>query len=131
MTVFQVIGLSGAALFVGLNLLRLVRRPEARMSAVAWIAIGLLGAYTLADPDSTTRIAGLMGVRRGADLLLYLGTLCGIAAFFYVCLRLRQIDRSITTVVRRMAIEHAVIPDPEAADRAAFAGEYDVEEPVP
>jgi len=131
MTVFQIIGLAVAVLFVGLNLRRLVRRPESRMSALAWISIGLLGAYAIHDPDSTTRFAGLMGVRRGADLLLYVGTLCGIAAFFYVCLRLRQIDRGITAVVRRMAIQHAVIPDPEGAEAASFAVEYDVEEPIP
>lgn len=131
MNAFQIIGLSVAALFLALNFRSFVRQADTRATSLAWIAIGCLGAYAIFDPDSTTRFAGLVGVQRGADLLLYVGTLCGIAAFCYLCIRLRRIDRSITTVVRRIAIEHAATPDLLERGLPSLAEDYDVEEPIP
>ena|SRR5271167_1408580 len=58
-------------------------------------------------PDSTTRIAHLLGVGRGADLLLYLALFAGIHGFLLLYLRTRRLERKVTELIRAVAILNA------------------------
>ncbi|MAG29466.1 MAG: hypothetical protein CL908_01075 [Deltaproteobacteria bacterium] len=130
MNAFQVIGLSVAALFLILNVRSFTHSPQTRGTSLAWIAISCLGAYAIVDPNSTTRFASMLGVRRGADLLLYSTVLCSMAAFFFLCVRLRQLERSITCVVRRLAIDQAETPESIGAEGPGTACPLDLEGPI-
>lgn len=71
----------------------------------------LAGAVLVAAPDLSSAIAQLVGVGRGADLVLYLGLL-GLS---FVCLllyaRLRDMEASLSELVRSIAVQNARIPD--------------------
>lgn len=58
-------------------------------------------------PDSTSKMAHVLGVGRGADLLLYLGLLGGIHLFLLLYLRSRRLERMITEQIRALAIRDA------------------------
>ena len=69
-----------------------------------------LGIVMTVVPDFTTTIANLVGVGRGVDLFFYLAIL-GLA---FMCLllysKLRDLEASITTLTRALAIKKAHAP---------------------
>lgn len=96
---------------LGLVVLLLQRRGTARTRA--WkrlIMVALAGAavVSILNPDLTTRVANFVGVGRGTDLLLYLLT----AVFLYVAagfyLKFRDVERQLTVLARRLAIDEAL-----------------------
>lgn len=71
------------------------------------MAIILAGIVFVVKPDWLTIIANLIGIGRGTDLLLYLV----IVVFFYLyvlqIIRIRKIERDITSIIRNNAIKNA------------------------
>jgi hypothetical protein len=97
------------ALFLGLALITLSAAMRgARKRVVAfWMAVWAVGAASIIWPHATAVIAHRLGIGRGADLLLYVSVLVMFVAFFYVYTRFRRLDRQITLLVRRLAIQNA------------------------
>ncbi len=93
--------------------LRLRKKTYDRLIVIFFI---LAGAVLVIMPDWTTAIAQLLGVGRGADLLLYLGLL-GLS---FVCLllysKMRELETALTDLVRSIAIAGARSPD-QAGDK--------------
>ena len=90
---------------------------------VLWLLIWGSGGVAIVWPRSTMIVAHALGIGRGADLLLYLSVLGSLVGFFYIYTRFRRLDRQITVLVRRLAIENAKeplagaeVPAPSAAD---------------
>jgi len=85
------------------------------------VVFSILGISMIIAPDWTNWAANLVGVGRGADLLIYLA----IVGFGFVILlfysKIKALDASITDLARSVAIERAVgssgsepkRPDPE------------------
>lgn len=66
-----------------------------------------LGAWAVVVwPESTQRVAGALGIGRGTDVVVY----AAIAAIFFLLFRLHvkleTINRQVTQVVRREAVEN-------------------------
>lgn len=80
-----------------------------------WLAVWALGAGAIVWPHATAVVAHALGIGRGADLLLYLSVLTMFVAFFYVYTRFRKIDRELTLLVRRLAMQNAAAPGEPAA----------------
>lgn len=70
-----------------------------------------VGIYFAWRPDDLSAIAHLMGVGRGADLLLYIWVVVSFLAIVALMLRLRALREQITTLVRHIALTEA-IPEP-------------------
>ena len=74
------------------------------------VFFSILGISMVIAPDWTNWAANLVGVGRGADLLIYLA----IIGFGFVILlfysKLKALDASITDLARSVAIERAVGP---------------------
>ena len=87
---------------------RLRRKTWDRLIVIFFI---LTGAILIAVPDLSTAIAQMVGVGRGADLLLYLG----ILGLSFVCLllyaKLRQLETTLTELVRLIALQNATSPE--------------------
>jgi small membrane protein len=62
------------------------------------------GLLAVINPNETTEIAKLVGIRRGADLLMYSSVLGFGVGFYVVSLRLRQMSREITLLTREVAL---------------------------
>lgn len=86
---------------------------EASLWSVFWlVAMGVLWV-----PDSMTRIANLLGIGRGADLVLYFGLAILFYMVFRAYVRMEKIERDITKIVRKIALDSVGHSDDSHNDR--------------
>jgi small membrane protein len=83
------------------------------LERVITIIIILVGIVFLIYPNLTTRIANLVGIGRGSDLIFYLFIIYGIFWFNILSTRNRQIDRKLTKIVRAIALANPYFGNPE------------------
>jgi hypothetical protein len=97
-----------------------IRKRVAAFWMLVWVGAGIGALW----PRSTVLAARALGIGRGADLVLYCSVFAMLAGFFYIYTRFRRLDRSLTLLVRQIAIENAIRPDatrllpPEAGEPA-------------
>lgn len=103
----QILLMTGA---FGLLLILLRRRAAARTRAwkrLILVALVFVAIVSILRPELTTKVANLVGVGRGTDLLLYLLT----AVFLYVVmgfyLKFKDVERQLTLLVRHQALTEA------------------------
>jgi len=75
-----------------------------RLGAILWSVLWVAAAVVVLLPDVASRFAGLVGVGRGADAVLYLSVIFLFYLIFRIFLRLDKMDRDITTLVRRVSM---------------------------
>jgi len=107
MRLFQMIALPCMAAMLLVSARSLVKTPARPLAPLAWIALWLTGMVAVIYPDSTTQLARMLGIRRGADLLVYSAVLASIAGFYVMSVRLRQLSREITVLTREVALLEA------------------------
>jgi hypothetical protein len=110
MNLFQAIALLLFALLSALTLSAGLRGTVRKRVVVFWLALWGVGSTAIVWPHSTALVAHALGIGRGADLLLYSTALVMIVAFFYVYSRFRRVERQLTLLVRRLAIQNAAQP---------------------
>jgi hypothetical protein len=104
------------ALFVVLALFTIsagMRGAVRKRIVVFWLSVWLSGSIAIVWPHSTAVVAHALGIGRGADLLLYSSVLVMFVAFFYVYARFRRLERQITLLVRRLAIQNVAKAAPQ------------------
>lgn len=106
--VVAVIVVSLAMMRGGVNARHLaVRRIMLMIFAVA-------AALSIFFPDTLTRVAGFLGIGRGTDLVLYATIVCFFVFMATTYQRFRNMETSITSLSRRIALDEA--PRPWAVD---------------
>jgi hypothetical protein len=80
------------------------RRQLSRMQLLFVILFFTAGATGVVSQDLTMRLAALLGVGRGADLLLYFAVLLGVLVSANFYFRFRENDRILNELVRRVAL---------------------------
>ena len=90
---------------------------EGLFLAIVW----LVAALAVVWPDETTRIAKVLGVGKGTNLLLYCTVVAMVIGFLMIYARLRALRREMTLLVRQLAIRDAVGMQ-SSGDPAARAG---------
>jgi len=81
-----------------------------------YLALVSAGLIFILFPELSTRVANLVGIGRGADLVLY--TFIVVALFNHVSLisRMRGLERQLTQLVRTIAVdEPRSVPEQPAA----------------
>ncbi len=68
---------------------------------IFWLAVGL----AFITPESLTKLANLLGIGRGADLVLYVAVVVVFYLIFRIFVRLEKMERNITKVVRKNTLE--------------------------
>ncbi len=68
---------------------------------IFWIGAGVIVLY----PEATNFLARLLGVGRGADVIIYFSLILLFYFIFYLTVRLRVIERQITEIVRKISLE--------------------------
>jgi hypothetical protein len=81
--------------------------PQIPLIGGAVICTALFGAYIVWMPEHATYVANLIGIGRGADLVLYVWVLIGSAAMLLLYLKLREHFQLITSLARKMALSDA------------------------
>jgi hypothetical protein len=64
----------------------------------------LIAILTILLPNTTNTIAHWVGVKRGADLLLYILTLAFIFSIFYGYIQSKRLQKRIVLLARKIAI---------------------------
>ncbi len=110
MTPFQWLSLACLALALVWELVMLaVGRGNWRVALVrcgVWIA----AAIAITRPDLLQSLANRIGIRRGADLLIYLLALTFLATTFFLYSRYVRLERQVVQLVRELAILEAKRP---------------------
>ncbi|MBV7327895.1 DUF2304 domain-containing protein [Chloroflexi bacterium TSY] len=107
MNLFQLITLPLIG-FVLLGLvLRLIRTDQPRLVLLFWITLWLGAGIAIYQPDLTIRIAAMVGIGRGADLVLYLVAISFLLTLFIVYNKFRTLESNLTVLVRELAIRDA------------------------
>jgi len=70
---------------------------------VFWALVGIV-AY---QPDATMYFARLLGVGRGADVVVYLALALLFFLFFKLMVKVEKIDKKITKLVRENALSNS------------------------
>jgi small membrane protein len=107
---FQFVGIFVCLLLAGWSVRRYLQGQRPRSLSLLGIAVGLLGAVTIFDPEITTRIARALGIARGADLLIYLVALAFLVSWFYFYQRIRSLSAAVTMLARELAIRNPRVP---------------------
>ena len=104
MTAFQILLVLALAGLLGGTVVAWIKRWASRGVLAAWGGLWIVGLVAACQPDATTRVASVMGIRRGADLLLYCTALAMPAGFFMMYVRLRRVRSDLTILTRQVAI---------------------------
>ena len=108
MTLFQLIAFP-IALALGLrSALRLLRGERYRLRGVFATLLWTAAAFTILIPNATTRIAHLLGIGRGTDLVTYLVALGFLWSWFYFHQKITRTARHVTELSRALAVERAL-----------------------
>lgn len=104
-----------ALLRIGMQLRRKVcTRSDAFVWTVVWLGVAVVSLL----PNAATWVANSVGVGRGSDLVLYIGSLVLFSAVFRAFARLHELEKTLTELVRKQAIEHPKIPDQEERSKS-------------
>lgn len=75
-----------------------------RLGAFLWSALWIAAAVVVLRPEVASFFAGLVGVGRGADAVVYVSVIVLFYLVFRIFLRLDKLDRDITLLVRKVSL---------------------------
>ena len=104
MTYFQFIALIVTGSFFAISVLRLVLGKQPRGVLLAATTVWFLSFLFILSPNLAMQTANLLGIGRGADLVLYIFAILFIVTFFYFYARFRTLESQITEIVRHIAL---------------------------
>ena len=114
MNLFQILALLVVGVLLLVSLIAVSRGSVARRDGILWILMWLAAGVAIAWPGLTQVAARAMGIRRGADLVLYSAVVVMMIGFLMTYSRLRKLRRELTLMVRHLAKRDAVVnPAPE------------------
>jgi hypothetical protein len=102
---------------LGVALAAFTQLPQIPVVGGIVIGAALFGGYLVWMPDHATYIANMVGIGRGADLVLYVWVLITCAILLLLYLNLREQLQLITTLARRMALSEAALPEEARPER--------------
>jgi len=118
MSAFQLITIPLLLLFFTATAAATLRRRMKPRAGAFWSLLWAAAATAIAWPEMTVRAARLLGIGRGADLVLYLAVVSMAIGFFLVFVRLRRIEENLTKLVRTVEMNTpAEPPAPPTGER--------------
>ncbi len=98
-----------AILFVIFALWRVInkfKRKELKVTEfLMWLFFWLAVSVAFITPESLTLLANLLGIGRGADLVLYVAVVVVFYLMFRIFVRLEKMEKNITKIVRDKALK--------------------------
>jgi small membrane protein len=110
----KVILILGLCALAVLCLLIIRNRLATRLFFIAQL---MVGAVLVLFPELANYAASLVGVGRGADLLLYLLVLAVYAGGLLAMAKFRRLERQMTELVRQVALREASDPPKSALEQ--------------
>jgi hypothetical protein len=75
-----------------------------------WTLVWVGTAFIIIFPDTTSYVAHLLGIGRGADLIIYTSLLVTFYLIFRIHLTLAHLEQEITEIVRAIALARLTEP---------------------
>lgn len=119
MTLIQLLLIAGLALAAVLSVKILRRQLPVRLFLLLQLCVGVV---FVVHPDSATRVAALLGVGRGTDLILYFLALLVYVGGLCILSQFRRLEQQQTLIIRELAIQTALPPATSSAAVSASAG---------
>ena len=123
MTLFQWLcsGLMSALILmeVALQLTGKTRRIISSLRAAVW----LLALFLILVPSATNRVAEILSIGRGADVILYLTVITFLLSFFYLLHAVESQREQITLLVRKIAIQNPFSEDSSHREKSEHGQE--------
>jgi small membrane protein len=88
------------------------QRRMAPLDFLFWGLVWIGTASIIIFPNATSPLAHLLGIGRGADLIMYLSLLISCYLIFRLYVALARLEQAITALVRALALERF----PESVD---------------
>ena len=107
MNIAQIILLSLIALIVLGTITSYRKRKIHSLEFFTWIFFWLIASTVVLFPHLTQIFADAVGIKRGADLILYLGVTVLYFFLYQILVILNQLDHKLTTLAREIAITNA------------------------
>jgi small membrane protein len=85
---------------------------RAPLISILSILVATAGLYFVWLPTHATRLAALVGIGRGVDLIIYTWVVISLILLLNLHLKLRSQAELITTLVREVALANARTPEP-------------------
>ena len=104
---FQILLLIVLALLLGGSVTAMLRGWAGRREGAVWGMLCLTAAVATIWPKLTGRVADVLGIGRGADLVFYCAVVVMMIGFWATYMRLRFLRRELTLLVRHIAILQA------------------------
>jgi len=111
MNLFQILALSILVILLAMSLWAMSKKWTTRSGGLAWAALWIVAGVVVAKPDLTFSLAGPLGIKRGADLVVYCTLLGMTVGFFMIYARLRRLRHDVTALARHLAIREAHVAD--------------------
>jgi small membrane protein len=83
-----------------------------------WGLIWLGTACIIVFPEATSFVAHLLGIGRGADLIIYLSLLISFYLIFRLYVAIVRLEQAITALVRAIALEQLPKSDGSSSGRS-------------
>lgn len=84
--------------------LKFKNKDISKQEYALWIIFWITVIIATLMPKNIDKIAQFAGVERGADLIVYLSIVAIFYLIFRIFIHLEKIDREITTIVRKTAL---------------------------
>ncbi len=72
---------------------------------VLWVLFWIGAGFIVIWPDTSSYLAMLLGVGRGADLVIYLSLVLVFYLLFRIFVRIEKIERDITKIISHIALK--------------------------
>jgi hypothetical protein len=108
MSAFQILAVSVLGGVFLRDLLKWSRSPASLLVRVLRLAVWAGSGVAITIPSLIQEVAQLLGIGRGADVVLYLFVLAFLWVSFFLYARCLRLEREITALTRHMAIRDAV-----------------------
>lgn len=82
-----------------------------------WIVVWLAVIAVTLLPQAASWFAGLIGVGRGVDAVMYLAIILLFYVIFRIFLRIEKVERDITALVRKVGIDESLSGDKDVNAR--------------
>jgi hypothetical protein len=107
----MIVSLFASGLFLFVLFVAAVRKFTFLGLKLSVMLFAAAGVYFVWNPEQMTRLAQMVGVGRGADLVTYATTLILFLTVVAAIMRERRSNDVLTLLVRRLAIQQARFPE--------------------
>lgn len=98
------------SIFLLLTILKTLARKKSKelslKETIAWLIVWLGTGFIFWFPKYTTRIANILGIGRGADLIIYSSIIILAYLIFRIFIHLDRIEKNITKLTREEALKN-------------------------